>query len=160
MITNDRGDELAQHKIYFSRNDNNGQQFKSLSDVVDYVKPTMLMGLSTIRGVFDESILRKMAKLNKNPIIFPLSNPSSNAECTFEEAIKFTDGRAIFASGSPFQPYLFKGNVYVPSQGKYVSLIVPSLLRYLTSAIATCMFSQVLVLQRFFASPLLLAKKW
>src|SRR6266536_689758 len=138
MITNDRGDKLAQHKIYFSREYNNGQQFKSLSDVVDYVKPTMLMGLSTMRGVFDESILRKMAKLNKDPIIFPLSNPSNNAECTFEEAIKYTDGRAIFASGSPFQPYLYKDNVYVPSQGKCVFLLVPSLLQYLTSALAIC----------------------
>jgi malate dehydrogenase (oxaloacetate-decarboxylating)(NADP+) len=82
------------------------------------VKPTILMGLSTIRGIFDEAILRKMAKLNANPIIFPLSNPSSNAECTFEEAMKFTEGRAIFASGSPFQPYLYNGKVMIPSQGK------------------------------------------
>lgn len=118
LITNDRGDKLAQHKIYFSRDDNNGKQFKSLPEVVDYVKPTILMGLSTIRGIFDESILRKMAKMNANPIIFPLSNPSSNAECTFEEAMKFTDGKAIFASGSPFQPYLHNGKVMIPSQGK------------------------------------------
>lgn len=76
------------------------------------------MGLSTIRGIFDESILKKMATLNKDPIIFPLSNPSSNAECTFEEAVKHTGGRAIFASGSPFQPYLYKGKVMSPSQGK------------------------------------------
>lgn len=118
MITNDRGDKLAQHKVYFSRDDNEGKQFKSLPEVIDYVKPTILMGLSTIRGIFDEAILKKMAHLNKNPIIFPLSNPSDNAECTFEEAIKHTDGRAVFASGSPWQPYLFKGKVMSPSQGK------------------------------------------
>lgn len=118
LITNDRGDKLAPHKIYFSRDDNNGQQFKELSQVIDFVKPTILMGLSTIRGIFDESILRKMAALNRDPIIFPLSNPSSNAECTFEEAIKYTDGRAIFASGSPFQPYLYKEKILLPSQGK------------------------------------------
>lgn len=117
LITNDRGDRLAPHKVYFSRDDNNGQQFKSLSEVIDHVKPTILMGLSTIRGIFDESILGKMAQLNTNPIIFPLSNPSSNAECTFEEAMKFTEGRAIFASGSPFQPYLYNGKVMIPSQG-------------------------------------------
>jgi len=76
------------------------------------------MGLSTIRGIFDASILKKMAAWNKNPIIFPLSNPSNNAECTFEEAIKHTDGRAIFASGSPFAPYLHNGKVMHPSQGK------------------------------------------
>jgi malate dehydrogenase (oxaloacetate-decarboxylating)(NADP+) len=118
LITNDRGDKLAQHKIYFSRDDNNGQQFKSLSEVVDYVNPTILMGLSTIRGIFDKPILQKMAKLNERPIIFLLSNPSSNAECTFEEAMKHTDGKAIFASGSPFPPYLHHGKVMQPSQGK------------------------------------------
>jgi malate dehydrogenase (oxaloacetate-decarboxylating)(NADP+) len=118
LITNDRGDKLAQHKIYFSRDDNKGQQFKSLPEVVDYVKPTILMGLSTIRGIFDEPILRKMAAWNEHPIIFPLSNPSSNAECTFEEAINWTDGRALFASGSPFPKYLWNGKVFSPSQGQ------------------------------------------
>ncbi|KAH6684116.1 hypothetical protein B0J14DRAFT_646031 [Halenospora varia] len=117
LITNDRGDKLAQHKVYFSRDDNSGKQFKTLPEVVDYVKPTILMGLSTIRGIFDEPILRKMALMNKNPIIFPLSNPSSNAECTFEEAMKFTDGRAMFASGSPFPDYVHNGKVMHASQG-------------------------------------------
>lgn len=78
----------------------------------------MLLGLSTIRGVFTEAILKKMALLNEQPIIFPLSNPSSNAECSFEEAVKHTDGKAIFASGSPWPPYLYKGKVLQPSQGK------------------------------------------
>lgn len=121
LITNDRGDKLAQHKIYFSRDDNKGQQFKSLPEVVEYVKPTILMGLSTIRGVFDKDILQKMATLNKHPIIFPLSNPSSQSECTFEEAMKYTGGKALFASGSPFPPYLHDGRVMQPSQGKYVA---------------------------------------
>src|SRR3954447_6808018 len=102
MITNDRGDKLAQHKVYFSRDDNNGQQFKTLPEVVEYVKPTILMGLSTIRGIFDKAILNRMAELNERPIVYPLSNPSSQAECTFEEAINWTDGRVVFASGSPF----------------------------------------------------------
>lgn len=118
MITNDRGDKLAQHKKYFSRDDNNGKQLKSLPDIVDYVKPTILMGLSTIRGIFDEPLLNKMAELNKNPIIFPLSNPSSNAECTFEEAMKWTDGKALFASGSPFPDYVHNGKTMKASQGK------------------------------------------
>ena len=94
---------------------------KSLSEVVDYVKPTILMGLSTIRGIFDESIVRKMASLNRDPIIFPLSNPSSNAECTFEEAMKWTDGRAVFASGSPFPNYVHNGKVLSAGQGNVCS---------------------------------------
>jgi malate dehydrogenase (oxaloacetate-decarboxylating)(NADP+) len=76
------------------------------------------MGLSTIRGIFDQNILKSMAKFNEHPIVFPLSNPSSNAECTYEEAMKYTNGKAIFASGSPFPPYLYNGKVMLPSQGK------------------------------------------
>jgi malate dehydrogenase (oxaloacetate-decarboxylating)(NADP+) len=107
LVTSDRGDKLAEHKIYFSRNDNNGQQFKSLQEVMEHVKPTILMGLSTIGGAFTPELLTNMANWNHRPIIFPLSNPSSKSECTFEDAIKYTDGRALFASGSPFQPYTF-----------------------------------------------------
>ena len=107
LVTSDRGDKLAEHKIYFSRHDNDGQQFKSLEEVMEYVKPTIIMGLSTIGGAFTPELLTKMVQWNNHPIIFPLSNPSSKSECTFEDAIKYTDGRALFASGSPFPPYTF-----------------------------------------------------
>jgi malate dehydrogenase (oxaloacetate-decarboxylating)(NADP+) len=107
LVTTDRGDRLAAHKVYFARTDNNGQQFKTLDEVIDYVKPTMLMGLSTLGGVFTPQILQKMAAWNKSPIIFPLSNPSANSECDLESAVKNTDGRALFASGSPFLPVTF-----------------------------------------------------
>ncbi|KAK5226185.1 hypothetical protein LTR72_004089 [Exophiala xenobiotica] len=117
LVTQDRGDKLAEHKIYFSRNDNAGQQFKNLSEVIDYVKPTIIMGLSTIGGAFTPEILQRMAKWNDRPIIFPLSNPSSKSECTFEEAIVNTDGRALFASGSPFQPVMYNGKMYHGGQG-------------------------------------------
>ncbi|TVY91754.1 NADP-dependent malic enzyme, partial [Lachnellula willkommii] len=117
LITNDRGDKLAAHKVYFSRDDNEGKQFKTLPEVVDFVKPTILMGLCTIRGIFDEPILKKMAAWNENPIIFPLSNPSDNAECTYEEAMNATNGKAIFASGSPFPDYVHNGKTMHPSQG-------------------------------------------
>ncbi|KIW51379.1 hypothetical protein PV05_10107 [Exophiala xenobiotica] len=117
LVTQDRGDKLAEHKIYFSRTDNAGQQFKTLSEVIDYVKPTIIMGLSTIGGAFTPEILQRMAKWNERPIIFPLSNPSSKSECTFEEAIVNTDGRALFASGSPFQPVMYNGKMYHGGQG-------------------------------------------
>lgn len=122
LVTLDRGDKLADHKVYFARNDNNGQQFKTLEEVVDHVKPTILMGLSTIGGVFTPEILRKMADWNTRPIIFPLSNPSSKSECDYESAVTHTDGRCLFASGSPFQPFSFtnsKGETqtYYPGQG-------------------------------------------
>lgn len=117
LVTSDRGDTLAEHKIYFSRTDNQGQQFKNLEQVMDHVKPTIIMGLSTIGGAFTPELLQKMGQWNDHPIIFPLSNPSSKSECTFEQAITNTDGRALFASGSPFHPVTYKGKTYHPGQG-------------------------------------------
>ncbi|ORZ22530.1 hypothetical protein BCR42DRAFT_345454 [Absidia repens] len=74
----------------------------TLEEVVERVKPTAILGLTGIRGVFSEKAIRTMAKYEEKPIVFPLSNPDTHAECTAEEAFAWTDGRAIFASGSPF----------------------------------------------------------
>ncbi|KAF4536620.1 NADP-dependent malic enzyme [Lasiodiplodia theobromae] len=117
LVTNDRGDKLAEHKVYFARDDNDGKQIHSLSRLIEYVKPTILMGLSTIGGAFTKEIITRMAELNKHPIIFPLSNPSSKSECNFEDAVKYTDGRVLFASGSPFPSVDFGGKSLVPGQG-------------------------------------------
>jgi malate dehydrogenase (oxaloacetate-decarboxylating)(NADP+) len=122
LVTADRGDKLAEHKVYFARTDNAGQQFKTLEEVVDHVKPSILMGLSTQGGVFTPEILRKMAEWNTNPMIFPLSNPSSKSECDFETAVTNTDGRVLFASGSPFPTMSFTNSagetkMYYPGQG-------------------------------------------
>jgi malate dehydrogenase (oxaloacetate-decarboxylating)(NADP+) len=115
-VTHDRGDKLADHKVYFSRHDNDAQ-YKTLTEVIEYVKPTILMGLSTIGGVFDSNILTRMTEFNDRPIIFPLSNPSANSECTFENAITHTHGRALFASGSPFPDFEYHGINYTACQG-------------------------------------------
>jgi malate dehydrogenase (oxaloacetate-decarboxylating)(NADP+) len=117
LVTKDRGDKLADHKQYFARDDNNGRQYQSLSRLIDYVQPTILMGLSTIGGAFTKEILQKMAKLNDRPVIFPLSNPSSKSECTFEEAVLNTEGRCLFASGSPFPSMEYNGRLLTPGQG-------------------------------------------
>ena len=117
LVTLDRGDKLADHKVYFARDDNNGRQYQSLSRLIDFVQPTILMGLSTIGGAFNKDILRKMAKLNDKPIIFPLSNPSSKSECNFEDAVYYTDGRCLFASGSPFPSLEYNGKFLTPGQG-------------------------------------------
>ena len=117
LVTLDRGDKLADHKVYFARDDNQGRQYQSLSRLIDYVQPTILMGLSTIGGAFNTDILTRMAKLNNRPIIFPLSNPSSKSECTFEEAVIATEGRCLFASGSPFPSMEWEGKMLTPGQG-------------------------------------------
>lgn len=120
LVTCDRGDKLADHKVYFARTDNGGQQLKTLEEVVDFVRPTILMGLSTIGGAFTPQTLKKMAEMSEHPIIFPLSNPSANSECTFKEAIKSTNGRALFASGSPFPPTTMGNKNYYPGQANNV----------------------------------------
>lgn len=78
----------------------------SLEQVIKQVKPTVLLGLTGVGGVFSEEAIREMAKHHEKPVVFPLSNPDTHAECTAEEAFKWTDGRAIFASGSPFKDVL------------------------------------------------------
>lgn len=89
---------------------------KSLTEVIPVVKPTILLGLSAVKNLFTDDIIRMMGEYNDRPVIFPLSNPTDRAECTAENALHQTDGRAIFASGSPFDPLVMGGRTYVPSQ--------------------------------------------
>lgn len=116
LITQDRGDSLPKQKQEWARSDNDGKQFKELEDIIDYVKPTALIGLSTVPNTFTKEILAKMAQINKRPIIMPLSNPVSKSECDHESAIKYTEGRAIFASGSPFADVEYNGKTFKASQ--------------------------------------------
>ena len=88
-----------------------------LERVIENVKPTILIGVSATPGTFCESVVRKMAEVNERPMIFPLSNPTSKCECTAEEAISWSDGRAIVATGSPFPPMTFNGRRYRIGQG-------------------------------------------
>ncbi|KAJ3327049.1 hypothetical protein HDU76_012403 [Blyttiomyces sp. JEL0837] len=121
LVTDDRRDanNYPKHKTLFSRKDNQGVQISELLEAVKYLRPTALIGLSAQGGVFTEAILREMAKLNERPIVFPLSNPSANAECSFEEAMKYTDGRVLFASGTAFPSYPDPrtGKLVEPGQG-------------------------------------------
>merc|ERR1719493_162515 len=88
----------------------------SLLDTVKKVKPTILIGLSACGGLFSKEVLEAMNENEAPPIIFPLSNPTSKAECTAEQAQRCTNGRAIFASGSPFQDVNLDGLEIASSQ--------------------------------------------
>ncbi len=83
---------------------------------VELVKPTMIVGASGKPGTFTKEVLEAMARINERPIIFAMSNPTSHAECTAEQAYQHTQGRGIFSSGSPFLPVEYQGKRLVPGQ--------------------------------------------
>lgn len=105
---------LADYKQKFAR------EHEPVNDFLEGIKklrPTAIIGVSTIGGAFNREVIETMAAMNEKPIIFPCSNPTSHSECTAEEAFKWTDGRVIFASGSPFPPVEHNGKTYFPGQG-------------------------------------------
>ncbi|XP_030382900.1 NADP-dependent malic enzyme-like [Scaptodrosophila lebanonensis] len=87
-----------------------------LEEVMKIVNPSILLGATGSSGIFNENILRFMAKNHERPAIFALSNPTDKAECTAEQAFNFTEGRAIFCSGSPFPPVVINGKRHIPGQ--------------------------------------------
>jgi malate dehydrogenase (oxaloacetate-decarboxylating)(NADP+) len=87
---------------------------------VEAIKPTGIIGVSTVPKLFNQPVIEAMARINERPIIFPYSNPTSRSECTAEEAYKWSAGRAVFASGSPFPPVQIDGKTLVPGQGNNV----------------------------------------
>ena len=89
----------------------------SLSDAIRQLQPTALIGCAGQGGAFTEDVVRLMASQQERPIIFALSNPTTKAECTARQAYEWSDGRAVFASGSPFEPVQLDNRTFVPGQG-------------------------------------------
>ncbi|MCH9671898.1 MAG: NAD-dependent malic enzyme [Gammaproteobacteria bacterium] len=86
-------------------------------EAIDAVQPHVLVGATGAPGTFTQAVLVKMAQINPRPVIFALSNPTSQAECTADQAYTWTKGKAIFASGSPFAPVHYDGQEFEPGQG-------------------------------------------
>ncbi|XP_019375969.1 PREDICTED: NADP-dependent malic enzyme isoform X2 [Gavialis gangeticus] len=114
LIVKERSSLTAEKKRFAHKHD----EMKNLEDVVKDIKPSVLIGVAAIGGAFTKEILKDMASFNKRPIIFALSNPTSKAECSAEQCYQVTQGRGIFASGSPFDPVtLPDGRTLYPGQG-------------------------------------------
>jgi malate dehydrogenase (oxaloacetate-decarboxylating)(NADP+) len=105
---------LNEHKLRYAHEHPLVVDFLS---AVKAIKPTAIIGVAAVGGTFTPEILQTMAKLNKRPIIFALSNPTSKSECSAEDAYLYTEGRALFACGSPYDPVKFAGQTFVPRQG-------------------------------------------
>jgi malate dehydrogenase (oxaloacetate-decarboxylating)(NADP+) len=105
---------LAEHKLPYAHDH---ASLPDLLTAVEALHPTAIIGVSGQPGTFTQPVLAAMARLNDRPIVFALSNPTSKAECTAEQAYTWTGGRAVFASGSPFPPVTLGEKTYVPGQG-------------------------------------------
>ncbi len=116
LLTSNR-ESIADHKIRYARD---VPSIDNFLDAVKTLKPTAILGLSGQPGSFPKEVIEAMSEINQNPIIFALSNPTSKAECTAEEAYRWSKGRAIFASGSPFDAVKFNNRTHVPGQGNNV----------------------------------------
>jgi malate dehydrogenase (oxaloacetate-decarboxylating)(NADP+) len=108
---------LQAHQHDFVRE---GALVPTLVEAVHAVKPTVLIGTSTQAGAFTREVIEAMLEYCASPVIFPYSNPTSKSECTAEQAWTWTNGRAIFASGSPFAPVEINGVRMIPGQGNNV----------------------------------------
>ena len=105
---------LAPHKQAFAHEHAPAAE---LHTAVKMLKPTAIVGVAAVGGAFTTAVLAEMARLNERPIVFALSNPTSKSECTAGEAYTATEGRALFACGSPFDPVTIGGRTMVPRQG-------------------------------------------
>jgi len=123
LVTIDRTN-LEEFKATYARDDAEVANWKvrdrssiTLVETITNARPTILIGTSGAPGTFNEEVIRSMAQVNERPVIFPLSNPTSKSECTPEQAISWSDGRAIVATGSPFAPVRFGERQYRIGQG-------------------------------------------
>ena len=104
---------LAPHKLPYAHDH---APIDNFAGAIEALQPNAIIGLSGKPGLFTRDVVETMSRLNERPIVFALSNPTANAECTAEQAYTWSEGRAIFASGSPFDPVDYNNQTFVPGQ--------------------------------------------
>ena len=122
--------DLSHHKQEFAHE---AEFTKTFEESIEQLRPTAIVGVAAQPNAFNEGVIRRMSELNERPIIFALSNPTSKAECSAEMAYRFSNGKALFASGSPFAPVDVDGQHFVPRQGNN-AYVFPALGRGATFA--------------------------
>lgn len=122
--------DLSHHKQEFAHE---AEFTKTFEESIEQLHPTAIVGVAAQPNAFNEGVIRRMSELNERPIIFALSNPTSKAECSAEMAYRFSNGKALFASGSPFAPVDIDGQHFVPRQGNN-AYVFPALGRGATFA--------------------------
>lgn len=130
-LVTDNMEDLLDFQIPYARKEAEVSEWKEndvigLAEVVKHVKPTILIGTSTVAGAFKEEIIKEMASHVERPIILPMSNPTPLAEAKPADLIEWTEGRALVATGSPFEPVTYNGVTYVIGQSNN-ALIFPGL---------------------------------
>ncbi|HEY6535533.1 MAG TPA: NAD-dependent malic enzyme [Candidatus Nitrosocosmicus sp.] len=112
LLEDTRKDLISEQKIYA----HSYTPTKDLVEAIKTINPNILIGVSTIGKAFTQTVIKTMSNINDRPIIFALSNPTEHAECTAEEAYRWSDGKAIYAAGVQFAPVHYNGETFLPSQ--------------------------------------------
>ncbi len=113
LVVASRG-ELTAHKRPYAHDHPAVNEFLA---AIRAIEPTAIIGVAAVGGTFTREVIETMTKLNSRPIVFSLSNPTSKSECTAQQAYEWSGGRALFASGSPFDPVTIAGQTFVSRQG-------------------------------------------
>ena len=106
-------EDLMSHNLPYAHD----EECMSFNEAINKIKPHVLIGATGAPGTFTQEIIESMAFINDRPTVFALSNPTSRAECTAEQAYEWSGGNIIFASGSPFSPVIYDGITFIPGQG-------------------------------------------
>jgi malate dehydrogenase (oxaloacetate-decarboxylating)(NADP+) len=112
LLESTRGDLADYHRMYAHRHAPIGD----FVTAIESLKPTAIIGASTVAKAFNQPVIEAMARVNQRPIVFALSNPTSRSECSAEEAYRWSEGRAVYASGSPYPPVHYRDRTFVPGQ--------------------------------------------